>query len=230
MDDDWTEADEYIKQASEELIRNGHRKICSIRDHPTASAVDEFKKVLEEAKDEKPLQEFFEQRPEVLAQQLGAGCRWIVPRPNMGGVYIPDFMAARVDSGGFRWVAVELESPCVDSLFTKTHGTEAKELRKGLQQIKDWRNWLENNLQTARNSPRFGGCGFVDITPRVQGLVIVGRRRITTPDDDQRRRDIWWNEHSEVHTYDWLYEEARKLVPLHRPSSDECEECQLYGR
>ncbi|BDH51228.1 MULTISPECIES: Shedu anti-phage system protein SduA domain-containing protein [Streptomyces] len=227
---DWNEADEYLAWATKELSRNGHKKLCVIRDAPTAEVVDEFEKVLDDAQDEAPVQEFFERHPEVLAQQLGAGCRWIIPRPNLGGVYIPDFMAARVDSGGLRWVAIELESPSVDRLFTTTDGTPAKELRKGLQQIKDWRHWLEMNLQTAQNSPINGGCGFVGITPRVQGLVVIGRRRNTTSDDHYRRRDIAWQEHLETHTYDWLLEEGRKMVPLHRSPQEECEECELYGR
>nr|WP_238420489.1 Shedu anti-phage system protein SduA domain-containing protein [Streptomyces taklimakanensis] len=201
-----------------------------VRDAPTAKAVDEFERVLEEAKTEDPLQEFFEEHPEVLAHQIGAGCRWIIPKPKVGGVYVPDFMAARLNSGGLRWVAIELETPCIDSLFVGKYKTPARELRNGLQQIKDWRHWIENNLQTARNSPRNGGCGFVDISPKVQGMVIIGRRRITNQDDQRRRHDIFWNEHCEIQTYDWLLEEARKMIPMRHPVTDECEECELYGR
>ncbi|MGA4859088.1 Shedu anti-phage system protein SduA domain-containing protein [Streptomyces koyangensis] len=228
--DDLNEYDEYLVRVTQELLHNGNKKLCAVRDHPTANLVEEFAEILESAKDEKPLQKFFTAHPEMLAQQLGAGCRWIIPKPQLGGLLEPDFMAARLDSGGLKWVAVELESPSINWLFTQTDGNPTEKLRKGIQQVKDWRHWIENNLSTARNSPRNGGSGLVEITPRFDGLVIAGRRSDVREDDQRHRRDIWHTQNIEIHTYDWLLQEARKMVPIHFVADDNCEECATYGR
>ncbi|MFI8916151.1 Shedu anti-phage system protein SduA domain-containing protein [Streptomyces sp. NPDC053513] len=228
--DELNEYEQYLVQATQELARNGNKKICEVRDYPTAETISEFEDILSSAKEEKPLQEFLTRHPEMLVQQLGAGCRWVIPKPQLGGRLEPDFMVARIDSGGLRWVAIELESPAVDRLFTKGDGTPGEKLREGIQQVKDWRYWIENNLQTARNSPRDGGCGLVGVTPRIDGMVFIARRRVFREEDQRRRRDIAWNDRIEVHTYDWLLEEARKLIPLHVATVESCEECELYGR
>jgi hypothetical protein len=228
--DELNEYDYYLMWATQELALNGNRKICEVRDHPTDELVDEFDSVLRSAKHEEPLQRFFTAHPEMLVQQLGAGCRWVIPKPQLGGQYEPDFMVARLDSNGLRWVAVELESPTVEGLFTKTNGTPQEKLREGIQQIKDWKYWIESNLQTARNSPRDGGCGLVGVSPRIDGMVFIGRRSIFRTDDQRRRHDIAWSDHIQVHSYDWLLEETRKMIPLHRAAVDDCEQCAIYGR
>ncbi|MFD9234782.1 Shedu anti-phage system protein SduA domain-containing protein [[Kitasatospora] papulosa] len=220
----------YLRQATQDLARNGNKKICEVNNHPKAETIDEFEDLLSSAKEEKPLQEFLTRHPEMLVQQLGAGCRWVIPKPQLGGTYEPDFMVARIDSGGLRWVAIELETPALDRLFTEENGTPGAKLRAGIQQVKDWRHWIECNLASARNSPRDGGCGLVDVTPRIEGMVFIGRRRVSQEEDQRRRRDIEWNDRIAVHTYDWLLEEARKLIPLHKVKIEECEECDLYGR
>ncbi|WP_078860394.1 Shedu anti-phage system protein SduA domain-containing protein [Streptomyces sp. NRRL F-2747] len=228
--DELNEYEQYLAYATQELSRNGNKKICQTQDHPSAEILREFEDVLSSAKEEKPLQEFLTRHPEMLVQQLGAGCRWVIPKPQLGGKLEPDFMVGRIDSGGLRWVAIELESPAVESLFTKSNGTPGEKLRQGIQQVKDWRHWIENNLQTARNSPRSGGCGLFGVTPRIDGMVFIGRREVTREDDQRHRHEIAWDQRIQVHTYDWLLEEARKLLPLHRATVEDCEECDRYGR
>lgn len=228
--DELNEYEQYLAWATRELALNGNKKLCEVRDYPTIELVEELENILASAKDEKPLQEFFTAHPEMLSQQLDARCRWIIPKPQLGGLFEPDFFAARIDSGGIKWVAIELESPAVDRLFTKSKGFPQEKLREGIEQIRDWRNWIENNLATARNSPLDDGSGLVGITSRLHGMVIIGRREESRREDQRRRRDIEWESKIEIHTYDWVLEQARKMTPIHPVAIDECEECDLYGR
>lgn len=198
---------------------------------PARKTISEYGDILESAMDEKPLQEFFTAHPEMLAHQLGPQCRWVIPKPQLGGKYEPDFMAARVNSGGLRWFGIELETPRIERLFTLKHGTESEKLREGLQQVKDWRHWIRHNMQTAQNGPHVGGVGLVGITDQFEGLVLIGRRRNATKDDQRRRQQIHWDQRTDIHSYDWITEQANGLVALSgNRQADGCYECDVYGR
>ncbi|MGH8350692.1 MAG: Shedu anti-phage system protein SduA domain-containing protein, partial [Pseudomonas sp.] len=72
----------------------------------------------------------------------------------------PDFLVARLDSLGVKWVLVELESPTAP-LFTKDR-RESRQLAKGISQINEWRRWLDDNRTYARRAGR-SGLGLKDI-------------------------------------------------------------------
>jgi len=104
---------------------------------------------------------------------------------------------------GVRWVLVELETP--DSNVTlKTSNDLEEHARKGVSQVKEWREWLQNNLESARRSKRKDGIGLVDIRPRSEGLVLVGRRARLLDNAEAVRNPIREENDIKVHTYDWL--------------------------
>lgn len=57
----------------------------------------------------------------------------------------PDFMLCEMDSGGYHWILIELESPTHRSM-TKA-GEQSAKLTHALRQIRDWRIWLRKNIQ-----------------------------------------------------------------------------------
>ena len=115
----------------------------------TVETVEEFQLVIESANDERPIQQFIESIPRPWEPCLGGRDRFVLPRYPLGGKYVPDFLISDIDFLGIRWVLVELETP--KSKLTLTTQNELDEsARRGVTQIKEWREWLQNNLDTAR--------------------------------------------------------------------------------
>ncbi len=169
----------------------------------TYDDVEQLQETIDAAKDEKPIQLFLEARPQILAALLSGRSRFVVARPQLGGKRIPDFFISDVDSLGIRWLLVELETP-VSSITLKNDNVLDKFARKGLSQIDEWRNWIMKNLELARRSRREEGLGLVDIRPRSEGLVLVGRRNRLNQNADIVRHSIHEDQRVRIHTYDWL--------------------------
>jgi hypothetical protein len=182
----------------------------------TVEEIELLRNVIDNARDEKPIQAFLENHSCLLATLVGGRSRFVVPRPNLGGKRIPDFLIADVDSAGINWTLVELETPV--STVTLRENLLDKYARKGLSQIVEWRNWIEENLELARRSRRDGGLSLVDISPRSGGLVLVGRRERLGKNAREVRRPIRADQHVEVHTYDYLLERLEGALRFNGPS------------
>ena len=132
-------------------------------------------------------------------------------------MYIPDFLIGDYDSLGLRWVLAELETPN-SSVTLKSSNELEPRARKGVSQLKEWREWLQDNLGMARRSKREHGLGLVDIRPQSDGLVLVGRRNNLHPNTHIVRHPIRENDRIQVHTYDWLIEQLNGLLEFIGPS------------
>lgn len=217
----------YARRVAAEMARNGHPRLCAARD-VTQADIAEYATVLEAAADERPLQEFLASRPGMLSQQLSTSCRWAIALPRLGAEYVPDFVVARLNSGGLHWTLVELESPRA-GLFTR-QGRKTRQLDAGTRQVSDWRDWIAANRDYAQRPKTAGGLGLPEIDHSARGLVIIGRRSKVTADDRRRLKSITFNERLDVHSYDWLIEEAAERIQYaarlapRRPA--ECTDCQ----
>jgi hypothetical protein len=167
--------------------------------------IERLQKVIDGANDEKPIQGFLETRPHILAALLTGRSRFVVPRPQFGSERIPDFLLGDIDSLGIRWLLVELETPA-SAVTLRNHTMLEKRARKGVSQIEEWREWIQDNLEKARRPRREGGLGLVDIRPRSQGIVLVGRRERLLDNAKTVRNPIREANDILVHTYDWLIE------------------------
>jgi antiviral defense system Shedu protein SduA len=172
--------------------------------------------VIEGADDEKPIQQFIESHPQILGALLGGDPRFCVPRPQLGGKYVPDFLVGDVDSLGIRWVLVELETP--KSTVTLKGSNELEQhARKGMSQISEWREWLQNNLDMARRGRRHDGLGLIDIRPQSDGLVLVGRRSLLLDNTHMVRNRFREENRIRIHTYDWLIEQLNGILSFVGP-------------
>ena len=145
------------------------RKVLRSRDIPK-SLVDEFERVLSDASDERPLQEFLSQNPALLSSLAEqGGDLWCLDRPRLGSELVPDFLLASNSSIGFRWSLIELEGP-TEMVLTK-EGLPAKKLASAMKQIRDWRTWLRDNISYARDQ-----LGLTDIHAECRSIIIIGRR------------------------------------------------------
>ena len=137
---------------------------------PAPDMVDEFERILSDSADERPLQRFLASAPMLLGPLVPpGGSYWCLDRPQLGAEFVPDFLLATATSAGFRWIAIELESPTVKAL-TKA-GLPARKLADALGQIRDWRTWLTDNVAYARQER-----GLKDIDGGCEAVVVIGRR------------------------------------------------------
>ena len=162
-----------------------------------------FKKTLNSAKNERPLQAFIEQNPKILAAlMIGHLGRWVVPQKRLGSEYVTDFIVGDLSSYGFKWVAVELESPTAP-LFSKNGDPSAK-LSHAIRQIQDWRSWLADNRSYAQRKTSRGGLGLFGIRSRLPGFIFIGRRNCLADKDKNLRAQMSEDLNIEICTYDRL--------------------------
>lgn len=185
----------------------GHRdewleKYIISRPSPIGDLADRFEKTINDAQREEDLQEFLTKYPFILKEQLPHGTH-VVPKFKFGGKYVSDFLVSDVTSGGTFWVLVELE-PVGVALVTKD-GQLSQRVREGVQQVRDWRTWLQRNRDFAIRPVSEDGLGLGDIQG-IWGWVIVGRRSQVTPRFNQLRQQVADESNIEIKTYDRLLE------------------------
>ena len=182
----------------------------------TLKVVEALQRIVATAKDERPIQEFIEAHPETLAALLGGRDRFVLPRLSLAGKYVPDFLACDLDSLGLRWLLVELETP-QSSITLSTQNELDVSARRGVTQIREWREWLQNNLDMARRPVAQDGHGLADIRPQSEGLVLVGRRVKLNDNAGAMRHRYREDDRIRIHTYDWLVESLFSILAFSGP-------------
>lgn len=166
---------------------------------------EEFDDEIRKAKDESPLQRFLEKYPQILCATLIGNPRYLMSQKRFGAEFVPDFLLADVDSIGIKWTLVELETPNSGiSLASKNDFDQYT--RKGISQIKEWREWLLQNLSYASKPTSEKGLGLTGIRPDCDGLILVGKRSLLNDTNSIIRRQIWESDRIRIRTYDGLLE------------------------
>lgn len=132
----------------------------------------ELSRLIEDSEDERPLQSFFTQRPHVLLAGVLATVKesWLIPHPRFGSTWVPDYLLGLLDSHGYRWNLIELESPRKSPLTSG--GSLNADLHHAEEQIKDYQRWLAGHALFAEKE--LGCCGIVAGTA---SWIVMGRRR-----------------------------------------------------
>lgn len=183
--------------------RDPLRDFYSRWDTVDESDIDALREALDSAKREEDIQQFLQAHPKYLIQHLGGGHgRWIIPKQRLGAEHVTDFMIGERDSMGFRWQAVELESPLA-KMFTQA-GNPSAALTHAIRQIQDWRMWLAANQNYAARDRGEDGLGLTEIHPDVTGVVIMGRRATESEETRRLRRQMGRDAKIEIHTFDYL--------------------------
>lgn len=172
---------------------------------PIAGLADQFEKVLDTAEREEDVQKVLADNPYILAEQL-PHCHYVIPKFRFGGEYVCDFLLPEMASAGTTWILVELEP--VNAQLMTASGHLAERVRVGAQQIRDWRDWLENNRDMAVRPRSKNGLGFSDIDS-IEGWLIVGRRHQVSARFNQLRNQILDDSRITVMTYDRILERFR---------------------
>lgn len=179
-----------------------------VDDRSTVAGMAALRDALETATDEAPLQHVLEKFPELLTTLIDSNHgAYLLPRPTLGGRYIPDFLIAGETSLGIRWTLVELESPT--TRLKIANGQYSRSVRNAIEQISTWRDWLRDNQHMARVGSSEGGLGLAGIRSDARGLVIVGRALSSSAPDLARLRTAA-EQGIEIRTYDWLLRSANR--------------------
>lgn len=136
----------------------------------------------------------------------GNWATYVIPKQKLGNQYETDYLVLGENSLGPQWIAVEIESPR-HKLLTKD-GRLRKEVSHAVDQIKDWRDWLSENVAYARSELHLHG-----INNQIDGLVIIGRGSPKSGRDPARSR-IREADRIQIHSWDWLLRECQK--PLYK--------------
>lgn len=180
-------------------------------------AVDELERLIEADASENALQKHLEKHPYILSQQF-AHCHHVFPKVALGIQYETDFMCLDIPSSGKEWNGIELECP-TKKVITKQRRKTA-DLEHAIQQIRDWRAWVTENLNYARQSRENNGLGLTDIAPRFFGHVIIGRRKVYNNKFNELRRQLFRDELITIHSWDGIVEHARKRAAVFSGISD----------
>ena len=180
-------------------------------------AVNELERLVEADVSENELQKHLEIYPYILSQQF-SHCHHVFPKVSLGSQYETDFMCLDIPSSGKEWIGIELEST-QKKVITKK-GRKTADLEHAIQQIRDWRGWITDNLSYARQSKEQNGLGLVDISPRFYGHVIIGRRKNYNPKFNELRRQLMRDELITIRSWDGIVKWARKRSKIFSGFSD----------
>ena len=210
-----SEYDEFVEGQIAHVRRTYQKRRASAELNSSSVQWDQITKkdtvsltnLLDNDPNESTMHRFLEENPNIPRTDLGGGHgRYFLSKKRLGAELIPDFMIAEENSMGVYWYAVELESPTVKP--HRKDGLQTQELTHALGQIRDWRRWLENNLDYARRSPKQDGLGLIGITAKVTGLIIIGRRYDYHKRYNEFRREMIDDNRIVIHSYDWLVDLA----------------------
>ena len=153
------------------------------------------------------LQAHLQAHPYILSEQF-AHCHYVFPQVRFGDRLVADFLCLETPSYGNEWIGIEIE-PANMQVVTKS-GRKSAKLEHALQQVRDWRRWVQDNIDTARRRRDHNGLGLEDINPRFTAEVIIGRRRDHTDAYDKLRRQVRSDELIAIRSWDSVIDRAEK--------------------
>jgi hypothetical protein len=167
----------------------------------------DFRRVVEGAKNERPIQSFLSLHPKLIAAVLdGHHGHWVLPQKRFGSEHVPDFLIGDSSSIGIRWLAVELESPRA-KMFTKA-GDPSASLNHAIRQIQDWRSWIGDNRSYAQRKMSRGGLGLFGIRARLPAMIFLGRESSLSEANANLRAQMCEDLNVRIHSYEWLIRNA----------------------
>jgi hypothetical protein len=174
------------------------------------TAVEELSALIEAGASESALQSHLSDYPFILSEQF-AHCHHVFPKVCLGTQYETDFFCLDIPSSGYEWCAIELEST-KKKVITKS-GRKTAVLEHALQQIRDWRQWVAENLSYARGDSG-KGLGLKNIQSRFFGYVVIGRRKNYSDAFNAIRSQVYWDEAITIRSWDGIVERSRKRADI----------------
>ena len=174
-------------------------------------ATEELSSLLAQNGDELRLQLLLQQHPRILSEQF-AHCHHVFPRVKLGERFEADFFCLDIPSSGKEWIGIEIEDPS-KKVITKS-GRRTATLEHAIQQVRDWRRWVTDNIDYTRRSRDRSGLGLDEIHPRFLAWVIIGRRESFSGPFNSLRQQIFRDEFIQIRSWDGILERAVQRAKL----------------
>lgn len=195
-------------------------KVYEINDYHAINCDKEAKNFLDiinEAKKENDVQRYIKSNQKwfiplsiLKAYDFGHHFSCVVPEFQLGSQYRLDYLLVGKNSLGYQFVFVEFEDVNVDFRI-KTANAETEKVRKGLNQIRDWKRWIDQNRayffasegikEFANNVPSWG----------FRYCLVVSRRDRMDEISNQLRGEMQSETRVTIMTYDRLVEYVERL-------------------
>lgn len=146
---------------------------------------------------------------------------FVFPEFQLGNSYQVDFLIVGKSSGGYEFVFVELEHPYKDIFLKDGHLGNA--FRKGLNQITDWKRYLDQNFESLNETfEKYKNPSLPlpkeflkrDDT-RYHYVVVAGRRNHFSINEEKSysiKRETLKDKNTLLLHYDNLYDSAKRII------------------
>ena len=134
--------------------------------------------------------EFFNEKPYFIGSilketQFGHHGSYAFPFFQLAEKYKMDFALSGGSSNGLGWVFIELQSP--KSKVLLDNGQPGAQAREGLYQIAQWKDWLRNNANYAKEKSGLNMKGLHD--GLIKYCLVIGRRPFKDKENEWRNRE-----------------------------------------
>jgi hypothetical protein len=139
----------------------------------------EFFNILENAEDERLMQGFFEQNPDIFVGSKYVVANALISKLPLGNDFVTDFAFVEPTSGGTYLHLIEIESPKLKIFNADDHFST--KYNRAFQQVQDWAHWAGRNSNTLRDlfMPLYNLSKSEHSVPPMfimQSYLIAGRR------------------------------------------------------
>lgn len=143
---------------------------------------------------------------------------YIIPEFQLGNTYRSDYLIIGKNSGGYEFIFVELESN--KGSITVNNGRFGQVIRKGIDQIKDWKVWLEANYHSLQETFYKYKNHTVNLSreflkydsTRIHYVVVAGRRNNFNENTYNEKRRLKKEENINLLHYDNLIDLSRSTI------------------
>lgn len=197
----WAEIDILASFATRRIVEDRYQSL-----DPMASARNQYWELLQSFKDlldsdperEEILQVFLNDHPELLVPTYSR----VFPKLRLGD-HVTDFVFQKATGD---YLLVEIERSTYQ-LF-RNDGQQKAELTHAIDQLNDWKRYIEDNLRTVEHELDLEG-----ISSNPEGIVVIGRSQALTS-ENKRKLTTMGNQNPKLKilTYDDVYENAKALV------------------
>ena len=188
------------------------------REYDFKKEAEDLLEVIKYATKEKDIQDYIKQNrkwfiPASIFKNYDFGHHeaYLVPEQALGNKYRVDYMLLGRNSLGYQIVFVEFENINVDYCLKKSP-RQSDAVRKGIDQIKDWRRWIDDNRKNFLDD-----CGLRDISGNIPVwgfwyCLVVGRRdRMDSIANELRGQEQYITPQLKIISYDRLVENVELL-------------------
>jgi hypothetical protein len=180
---------------------------------------DAFKEIIYKAKNEQEIQRYIKSERKwhipgsiFLDYNFGHHDAYLFPEQSLGDRYAADYLLVGFNSDGCNLVFVEFEKANTEFILT-TSNMESESVRKGLTQIRDWRNWMDDHRITFIKDMGLLSKGFDVPTTRIFYCLVVSRRDFMSDEAKTIRSQMVSNDaHLKIISFDRLADNLSKLV------------------